>query len=157
MKKENIGPTIKTIPAINYKSCDGCKFHKREMLKSGRDPVYSHYCKNEEALCGLKTTFGGRYIGDSDKVPSWCPVLPAGDAYLKAFNPLDHGHLITFDSKIAKEFNEFKEQKDRSKPKELKDIVDVMMYGMKCLMDKDYNGKTMPVTRTPSMGCGNIN
>ena len=60
-------------------SCLGCKWHDWRMFKSGLDPVYEGYCKHPDPMISVPHEFfGGRYIGRTDRTPSWCPVQPRG-------------------------------------------------------------------------------
>jgi len=72
-KKE--GPFIQS---HKYLSCGFCKWLEREMIQSGRQPIYHFYCKHpqmikkehESKIMGRDV----RYIGESWRTPSWCPA-----------------------------------------------------------------------------------
>jgi hypothetical protein len=75
MKKEQEGPIAGLRPAIFYKSCSGCKWYSYNLVKSGRDPIYSDNCKHETAPrahfgCGnLTTDYETNIVVPGD----WCP------------------------------------------------------------------------------------
>lgn len=55
-------------------SCFGCKWHDMQMVRSGLDPEYDHYCQHPDAP---HTVAGGvAWIGKSDVTPRWCPFIP---------------------------------------------------------------------------------
>ena len=71
-------------------SCGLCKWHSQRMLRSGRDPIYEHFCGHPDAplrannlaesdsqiLAGLlgRDLLEGVFIGKSCSTPGWCPV-----------------------------------------------------------------------------------
>lgn len=61
--------------------CTGCKRHTQELIKSGRHPTYYHYCQHPQAWTALDGLIiddsprGGRFIGETKRTPTWCPVL----------------------------------------------------------------------------------
>lgn len=68
-------------------SCGLCRYHKSHMQRSGRDPVYHHYCTHPDAepktcLVGIAALNSlepdGRFIGRSELTPDWCPILLHG-------------------------------------------------------------------------------
>lgn len=76
---EHVGPTAFTLPR-HQKSCVLCKYHDQQMVRSGLNPVYRHYCThpnakpiNEHPI--MLTYTPERYIGQSSDTPQWCPVL----------------------------------------------------------------------------------
>jgi len=71
-----IGPTIKVIPAHSYLSCFGCKFFWREMIKSGKDPLYQSTCSHPRL--DEMISFDGN-LPNGDHTPNWCPAKKDGD------------------------------------------------------------------------------
>ena len=72
-----IGPYTHTV-----RSCGGCQHHKAIMLHSGPHPLYWHYCKHpavheEFEEIGFKGKIMGKFIGETDTTPSWCPAAKA--------------------------------------------------------------------------------
>jgi hypothetical protein len=62
-----------------YGSCLGCKWHSNELVLSGRNPIYDHFCSHSVAIAD-DATYGiknkrGRRIGTDDTSPMWCPVI----------------------------------------------------------------------------------
>lgn len=72
---------------ISKNSCGLCKWHTQRMLRSGRDPIYEHFCQHNDAartidnntpksdlqiLLNLEER--GVYIGKTSDTPSWCPI-----------------------------------------------------------------------------------
>lgn len=70
------GPTIVT---VSHESCLGCKWHEMIMWKSGRNPVYHHYCNHPDSKWEHKSFVDPRssWIGESNHTPAWCPVKQA--------------------------------------------------------------------------------
>lgn len=72
------GPTvIKT----EHRSCLGCMWLNRRMVRSGRDPEYDHRCDHpgvEHRTLGVSVELewmNMNVIGTSDRTPGWCPFL----------------------------------------------------------------------------------
>lgn len=58
------------ITLVTKQVCSGCRFHKQYLKKFGRHPVYKHFCRYQE----YDFTSRGRYIGEYNDTPDWCPV-----------------------------------------------------------------------------------
>ena len=74
--KTRIGPSLHS---IRYQSCVGCKYHLSRIVRTGRNPQYSHDCDHpdvSERYAGIAGT--ARYIGTTDQTPNWCPVTNGG-------------------------------------------------------------------------------
>ena len=61
----------------NYVSedCYPCKWLSRKLFQSGRHPIYHCHCqhpKAEEQWASFHEK--GRFIGETDKRPEWCPI-----------------------------------------------------------------------------------
>lgn len=56
-----------------WKTCLGCEYLDRTMIRSGRHPLYHHRCKHPR---WVNEWTNSRVIGDSDRTPSWCPLIP---------------------------------------------------------------------------------
>ena len=67
------GPRLEEIH-IKKQVCNGCDHHQQELFKSGREPVYWHYCNHARANDELMLRGGRRRIGESSDTPEWCPV-----------------------------------------------------------------------------------
>lgn len=81
MKKE--GPTTNTFTVTNT-TCFDCKYHESNLMKSGKDPIYNHFCLHPEStetnenytpLYLLLDDIKKVYIGKSSTTPEWCPFL----------------------------------------------------------------------------------
>ena len=61
--------------------CADCEFHKSVMWMHVRigENKYNHYCQHPTMLTDFESTsvleLRGRWIGDEDIVPDWCPLL----------------------------------------------------------------------------------
>ncbi len=84
MFQRPVGPSRFTVEAHQLR-CSLCAHHDQLMLHSGPRPVYHHYCEHPAAreATGVPTldlvwpdVLGatGRFIGDRDRTPEWCPV-----------------------------------------------------------------------------------
>lgn len=83
MEEKQVGPRDWRV--YGYTSCMGCCHHDQTMIKSGRNPIYWHYCNHPDskarpesglAWTGLKLLPSkGRLIGENHVTPDWCPVL----------------------------------------------------------------------------------
>lgn len=75
---EHEGPTTWT---HSRQSCMGCKWHEQAMMKSGLHPIYNHYCEHPLSTGVSEKERGtkGKWIGQSDATPTWCPVLREKD------------------------------------------------------------------------------
>lgn len=75
---QNEGFTIITIPEQRFKSCSGCKFLERKMIRSGRDPVYANNCEHPQNYNRIYRFSGGN-LTETEKgyvlTPDWCPFL----------------------------------------------------------------------------------
>lgn len=61
------------VVTATHRSCMGCKYLDTTMVRSGKHPLHHHRCRHpkwEEEL------YGNRIIGESDRTPSWCPLIP---------------------------------------------------------------------------------
>lgn len=70
------GPVNRMIPAKLYTTCSGCKYHKRNLVKSGNDPIYCDDCTHESApQSPMKLSFTGNLNNyDGHVTPGdWCP------------------------------------------------------------------------------------
>lgn len=56
--------------------CGLCVHHKAKMIKSGRDPLWEHFCTKFAPTSSLDL---GRYIGKDDLTPDWCPFTATED------------------------------------------------------------------------------
>ena len=62
--------------------CADCQFHKAILWKHVRvgKNTYHHYCQHPQSLTDSERSFlsnmSGRWIGEKDIVPDWCPLLP---------------------------------------------------------------------------------
>ena len=73
---EQVGPTKFVFTELH---CGRCKYHKTEMIRSGRPALYYHYCTHEQ--WNDKMFFGeGRNIGERDITPQWCPITNPQEA-----------------------------------------------------------------------------
>lgn len=67
---------------LDHLYCFGCKHHYRKMIRSGRPALYYYYCKHPSVLENHSDWYKekGRYIGQEDETPGWCPIInPAKD------------------------------------------------------------------------------
>lgn len=73
MMAEQRGPT-KYDNLVHHRICNGCKYHSRRMIMSGRDPQYRHECEYPaDAKFGEYAGYLGH--GSSECVtPERCPV-----------------------------------------------------------------------------------
>lgn len=70
------GPHTRNVLGHTEQTCFGCKWHESRMRKSGRDPVYEHFCKHPAQAHMRVHLDPGAYIGTTDDTPlSWCPVI----------------------------------------------------------------------------------
>ena len=61
----------------NYarEECYPCKWLKRKLHMSGRNPIYHCHCMHAKAQEHWATfNERGRFIGETDNRPSWCPI-----------------------------------------------------------------------------------
>lgn len=74
------GPRIGMRPAQFYKSCSGCKYHKHNLVKSGKDPIYRDDCTHETAP-QPPSPFTGNLQSDNNNVEpgDWCPFEPVNN------------------------------------------------------------------------------
>lgn len=75
---DNEGPVERAIPAITVITCQGCRYHSHQMLKSGNHPIYENRCSKVKAYPGDFSP--DRLIPDWIshgllETPSWCPFL----------------------------------------------------------------------------------
>lgn len=71
-KKE--GYSIVTIPEVTYKSCYGCKYYERRMVKSGLDPIYASNCNHFNAPMDYNFRGNLPSMFGNTETPDWCPV-----------------------------------------------------------------------------------
>ena len=66
------GPTRIIIETLR---CRFCKYHQSNMVMSGRNPLYAHYCSHPDLPDWSKSWVmkGWRMLGDDDYTPDWCP------------------------------------------------------------------------------------
>jgi hypothetical protein len=77
MNDEQIGPAIYVIPRQEIMSCVGCKYYKRQMLKSGFKPIYAEICSHEKSPAWSPMGMSGnlRAYNHVIETPDWCPIL----------------------------------------------------------------------------------
>lgn len=73
------GFTKVIVPSYEYNSCGDCEFYEHKMLRSGRNPKYSHNCNHpmiQEDISKFNP-FDGNLISFNNRVetPNWCPFL----------------------------------------------------------------------------------
>lgn len=79
-------PTYKLGPTtiqLTDKVCGLCQYHKHDMIKSGLDPIYEHYCEHPDILreesrytqIRVNHPSSGRLVGTKDRTPHWCPFM----------------------------------------------------------------------------------
>ena len=66
------GPT-----KISHYSCIGCDHHDSEMVCSGINQVYIHFCKiaKKDKYPPWAKIKSGRSIGTTAETPDWCPIM----------------------------------------------------------------------------------
>lgn len=71
------GPRQVIIPEQRFLSCRECNFYNHTMLKSGFNPVYGHFCSNQNIPEEHKRLSMLNWYGNlmDDKTPEWCPFL----------------------------------------------------------------------------------
>lgn len=53
-----------------------CEYLDSTMIRSGRNPLFHHKCQHPQ----WKDEWSdNRVIGDSDRTPSWCPLIPKAE------------------------------------------------------------------------------
>lgn len=62
--------------------CSMCKYHSQRMMRSGRNPIYRHYCshpdkKDDQNLKDYMYNDEGAFTGSRGIAPGWCPFLQA--------------------------------------------------------------------------------
>lgn len=76
------GPTVTRRPGYTDWHCGLCQHHAQVMRKSGRDPIYEHFCTYPTPaplLASKGDVENAMYIGSEDVTPIWmCPVLNKG-------------------------------------------------------------------------------
>ena len=67
------GPTIFQSMELR---CGMCRHHSQSMQRSGRNPIYHHFCTHPNAGEGerIGALRRGHFIGESDHTPDWCPA-----------------------------------------------------------------------------------
>jgi len=58
---DNIGPT-----KFESFRCGLCKYHRIQMVHSGMNPLYRHFCDHDNRE-------DDGFIGYDDNTPGWCP------------------------------------------------------------------------------------
>lgn len=79
------GPRIGLTRPKFYKTCQGCKYLKHTLCKSGNDPIYRDDCTHETAPKEpMKLSFTGNLLNFDNNIEpgSWCPFDPV--------NKIDH-------------------------------------------------------------------
>ena len=76
-----IGSTVRQYSRLE---CGLCKYHFKRMFKSGRNPIYHHFCehpgideksvKQSKGLETINDLSSDRFIGETDITPDWCPI-----------------------------------------------------------------------------------
>lgn len=68
------GPTERQVIAY---FCTGCKWHEWKLLKASRagKSQYQSNCNHPSELMSISGTRYGRFIGENQRTPTWCPVL----------------------------------------------------------------------------------
>ena len=65
-------------PSLSIReTCSMCKYLHKQMLCSGRHPIYEYCCKHGKAdyiPAPFVPPENGRYIGQDPYTPSWCPL-----------------------------------------------------------------------------------
>lgn len=97
-----------TVIKETYKSCQFCEYLDSTMIRSGRHPLYHHKCRHPQ----WKDEYAdSRVIGERDRTPSWCPLIPK----ISALKPEDN--LITEEWLKSKGFKLVGQRTDeRTKP-----------------------------------------
>lgn len=79
MTNSNEGPHLVKIPANSFNTCGGCKWLKREMIHSGRNPKYYNRCSFKEIPTEIKY-INTKELEENEHgyvlTPDWCPVKP---------------------------------------------------------------------------------
>lgn len=68
-----------------------CKYHTQKMMRSGREPIYHHYCEhpdkwNENFNSDFMETNKGTFIGETSDTPHWCPFIPENKTQKKGWD-----------------------------------------------------------------------
>lgn len=72
MEVEQEGPKEVIVPEQRYMSCCGCVYYKRQMMKSGMNPVYESRCMHmDRGAYGKKLS---DWMGRMETPPD-CPVI----------------------------------------------------------------------------------
>lgn len=74
---EHEGPSVRRIPEQVYNTCIGCKWHKREMIRSGKNPEYLRHCTHpmwKDMIHPIWEGHGREIEREDDRTPGWCPV-----------------------------------------------------------------------------------
>lgn len=80
---DNEGPELIKIPpqpAREYYKCQGCKYYKHQLVRSGNNPIYSNNCVNpnipeEHKTDKYSVLSGSGNLGKATETPEWCPFL----------------------------------------------------------------------------------
>lgn len=62
-----------TVISETYRSYQSCEYLDSQMIRSGRHPLRHYRCQHPKWKDDYSET---RTIGDSDRTPSWCPLIP---------------------------------------------------------------------------------
>lgn len=73
--KDQEGPTLQHIPASSYQSCMSCKYYKRRMARSGRDPIYTSDCEHPDYPDKLNRGLMIGNLPNGYHTPDSCPIL----------------------------------------------------------------------------------
>jgi hypothetical protein len=67
------GPTLVTIPRVDIITCHGCKWLNRELVRSGKDPIYSFSCTHRKMKVRNLNEGYLEFYG-LVKTPASCPI-----------------------------------------------------------------------------------
>ena len=75
--------------------CFPCKYFKRHLWMSGLHPIYHSFCehptqRHDRPVSGLSPS-DGRFIGEDETRPQWCPIRGNKAAELEADADWDEG------------------------------------------------------------------
>lgn len=102
-----------TVVNETYRSCTWCEYLDTTMVRSGRHPLYHHKCQHPT---WKDEWTEHRVIGDSDRTPSWCPLIPQ----VPHPNPEDTESFITEEWLKANGFKPVGERNDERTKSEVK-------------------------------------
>lgn len=79
MKRNLLNKEGPTTLQLSETRCGLCQYHDQTMLRSGRHPIYEHFCTHPESGQSAYESRhnAGREIGRDDITPGWCPYIKA--------------------------------------------------------------------------------